>query len=80
MTNIGSRFTWGLRKLVLGSKIKLLVTTKNHLPTHILVIGAGPGGLTAAMLLANRGFKVTVFEKAAQVGGERRRKFIERLQ
>ena len=69
MTNIGSRFTWGLRKLVLGSKIKMLVTTKNHLPTHILVIGAGPGGLTVAMLLANRGFKVTVFEKAAQVGG-----------
>ena len=35
----------------------------------VLVIGAGPGGLTAAMLLANRGFEVTVFEKEAHVGG-----------
>ncbi|MEI6034919.1 MAG: NAD(P)-binding protein [Verrucomicrobiae bacterium] len=29
---------------------------------HIIVVGAGPGGLTAAMLLAARGFQVTVFE------------------
>lgn len=36
---------------------------------HILIVGAGPGGLTAAMLLAARGFQVTVFEKEAQVGG-----------
>jgi len=36
---------------------------------HILVIGAGPGGLTAAMILAYRGFKVTVLEKASKVGG-----------
>lgn len=36
---------------------------------HIIVVGAGPGGLTGAMLLASRGFKVTVFEKASEVGG-----------
>jgi phytoene desaturase len=36
---------------------------------RIIVVGAGPGGLTAAMLLAARGFKVTVFEKDTQVGG-----------
>lgn len=36
---------------------------------HINIVGAGPGGLTAAMLLARRGFKVRIFEKAAQVGG-----------
>ncbi|MBT5927696.1 MAG: phytoene desaturase [Verrucomicrobia bacterium] len=36
---------------------------------HILVIGAGPGGLTAAMILAHRGFKVTVLEKESKVGG-----------
>lgn len=36
---------------------------------HIVVVGAGPGGLTAAMILAHRGFKVTVFEKEARVGG-----------
>ena len=32
-------------------------------------MGAGPGGLTTAMLLAGRGFKVTVFEKEGLVGG-----------
>ena len=36
---------------------------------HIAVIGAGPGGLTASMLLAARGFKVTLFEAASKVGG-----------
>ncbi|MCS6783055.1 MAG: C-3',4' desaturase CrtD [Gloeomargarita sp. SKYBB_i_bin120] len=33
------------------------------------VIGAGIGGLTAAALLAKRGFEVVVWEQAAQVGG-----------
>ncbi len=36
---------------------------------HVVVIGAGPGGLTAAMILANRGFRVTVFEAQSRVGG-----------
>src|SRR5512137_224986 len=36
---------------------------------HVVVIGAGPGGLTAAMILANRGFRVTVFEAQNRVGG-----------
>ena len=36
---------------------------------HIIIVGAGPGGLTVAMLLAARGFKVTVFEKDSHVGG-----------
>lgn len=37
--------------------------------THVVVIGAGPGGLTAAMILANRGFRVSVYEAQNQVGG-----------
>jgi phytoene desaturase len=36
---------------------------------RVVIVGAGPGGLTSAMILANRGFKVTVFEKEGQVGG-----------
>ena len=35
----------------------------------IYVIGAGPGGLTSAMLLANAGYEVEVFEKENFVGG-----------
>lgn len=35
----------------------------------ILIVGAGPGGLTSAMILAHRGFDVTVFEKENTVGG-----------
>jgi phytoene desaturase len=36
---------------------------------HIAIIGAGPGGLTAAMILARRGFRVTLCEAQSQVGG-----------
>ncbi|MDE5412083.1 phytoene desaturase family protein [Alkalihalobacterium chitinilyticum] len=36
---------------------------------HIVVVGAGPGGLAAAMLLVSQGYKVTVFEKQPYVGG-----------
>jgi len=33
------------------------------------IIGAGPGGLTCAMLLSHKGFDVTVLEKEDEVGG-----------
>ena len=35
----------------------------------IVIIGAGPGGLTAGMILAHRGFDVHIYEKDAIVGG-----------
>lgn len=35
----------------------------------IAVIGAGPGGLTASMLLSAKGFDVEVFEKQSYIGG-----------
>ncbi len=35
----------------------------------IIIVGAGPGGLTAGMLLAHRGLEVEIFEKEKQVGG-----------
>ncbi|MFB5661554.1 NAD(P)-binding protein [Alteribacillus sp. HJP-4] len=36
---------------------------------NIIIIGAGPGGLTAGMLLQNSGCRVTIFEKQSYVGG-----------
>lgn len=36
---------------------------------HIAIIGAGPGGLTAGMILSKRGYRVSIFEKEAKVGG-----------
>ncbi|MGD6848406.1 NAD(P)/FAD-dependent oxidoreductase [Rossellomorea aquimaris] len=35
----------------------------------MIVIGAGPGGLAAAMLLAGKGYDVEVYEKQTYVGG-----------
>ena len=45
-----------------------MMNTKQN-STRISIIGAGPGGLAAAMLLAKPGFKVDVHDKANQVGG-----------
>lgn len=41
-------------------------------PKHIIIVGAGPGGLCAGMLLSHRGFKVTIFDKNLDVGGRNR--------
>ncbi len=37
--------------------------------TKVVVVGAGPGGLTSAMILARHGCDVTVLEKEDRVGG-----------
>lgn len=36
---------------------------------RVVVVGAGPGGLTCAMILASKGYQVDVFEKQPVVGG-----------
>ncbi len=43
--------------------------SKSDRKRHIVIVGAGPGGLATAMLLAQRGFRVQVFEKQDVIGG-----------
>src|SRR3712207_4752534 len=40
--------------------------------SRVAIVGAGPGGLAAALLLAREGLPVTVFEREPAVGGRTR--------
>ncbi len=48
------------------------MTSTRHETSTVAVVGAGPGGLTAGMILASRGYRVIVFERADIVGGRSR--------
>jgi phytoene desaturase len=51
----------------------VLASPSLHRPrTRVAIIGAGPGGLASAMLLAASGARVTIFEKDDVVGGRTR--------
>ena len=47
-------------------KIKKLEENKNK---KVAIIGSGPAGLTAATYLAQRGYKVTIYERESKPGG-----------
>jgi 2,4-dienoyl-CoA reductase (NADPH2) len=47
-----------------------LVLTRTTAPKRIAVVGAGPAGLSCATALAERGHQVTLFEQAAEIGGQ----------
>jgi 2,4-dienoyl-CoA reductase (NADPH2) len=47
-----------------------LVLEKTAAPKTIAVVGAGPAGLSTALAAAERGHKVTLFDKAEEVGGQ----------
>ena len=47
----------------------MVAPNQDHMKKRIVIIGAGPGGLTSGMLLAHRGYDVTILEKGPTVGG-----------
>jgi 2,4-dienoyl-CoA reductase (NADPH2) len=47
-----------------------LVTAPAEKCKRVAVVGAGPGGLAAAVTAAGRGHAVTLFEAAAEIGGQ----------
>ena len=47
-----------------------LIIEPTTAPKNIAVIGAGPAGLAAATTAASRGHTVTLFDKAAEIGGQ----------
>jgi 2,4-dienoyl-CoA reductase-like NADH-dependent reductase (Old Yellow Enzyme family)/NADPH-dependent 2,4-dienoyl-CoA reductase/sulfur reductase-like enzyme len=47
----------------------LLPLVVSETPKHVVIVGAGPGGLESARLLAERGHRVTVLEKSDRLGG-----------
>ncbi len=53
------------RELTMPHDIPKAATTR-----HVLIIGAGPAGMEAARVCAERGHKVTVFEAQPRAGGQ----------
>ena len=52
------------------SLVLLPLPTVPARPPKVAVVGAGPAGLAAAVSAAERGFAVTLFEKADAIGGQ----------
>ena len=51
------------------NNISILPNPLSHIPSHIVVIGAGVAGLLTAWTLANRGMTVTIVDKVAPLAG-----------
>ena len=47
-----------------------LIVSKTDQPLRVAVVGAGPAGVAAALTASERGHKVTLFDRASEVGGQ----------
>lgn len=54
----------------MGAENRYELMNKNGDGRCVVIVGAGPAGLTAAQILGERGFKPIVLEKEAHVGGQ----------
>ena len=52
-----------------GQERRLGALTPAAAPRHVAVAGGGPAGLSAAVTLARRGHRVTLFERESEAGG-----------
>lgn len=52
-----------------GHEYRLDVTEKPTSPKNVVVVGGGPAGMKAAITAAQRGHRVTLFEKTDSLGG-----------
>jgi len=55
-----------ISKAIVGTYAKKLL---DRIESDVLIVGAGPAGMTAAQCLADKGLKVTIIEKRLSPGG-----------
>ncbi len=66
VAQLGNLIVCSVNPDVLGLK----KTKKTKAPLSVMVVGAGPGGITAALAASEHGHKVTLYEKDVVIGGK----------